>query len=223
VKQPLLGNSSVDQLPLQDSAPCSGGVEYLHRDPASRRRRRKEKSRTWDSKMWSWVRQDWDMRMAALAMASSNCKRQTIVSSERMLHKDYNDKCSVKKILVVSLKRLVTKTNWLTVNRQSWSNSDSDLGDSLETAVRRVEVGVRWPGRLSQLRVAVARSEKLVAEAWYSSGTQREGKVHHWKPLPSNGYWRLRRLYVCCSYSDLWCNSARKLSNKSDYQSKPSR
>jgi hypothetical protein len=28
----------------QESAPCGGGVEYLHRDPASRKRRRKGKS-----------------------------------------------------------------------------------------------------------------------------------------------------------------------------------
>jgi hypothetical protein len=36
-----------------------------------------------------------------------------ILSSERMLHKDCNRKCSVEKIklLVVSLKGLVTKTN----------------------------------------------------------------------------------------------------------------
>jgi hypothetical protein len=34
---------------------CGGGVEYLHRDPASRRRRRKGKSQIWDSKIWSRV------------------------------------------------------------------------------------------------------------------------------------------------------------------------
>jgi hypothetical protein len=33
----------------------------------------------------------------------------------------------------------------------------------------------------------VARSEKLVAEAGNSSGTQMKRKVRHWKPLPSNG------------------------------------
>jgi hypothetical protein len=37
----------------------------------------------------------------------------------------------------------------------------------------------------SQLRVAVVRSEKLVAEARDSSGTQRKGNVRRWKPLPS--------------------------------------
>jgi hypothetical protein len=57
--------------------PRGGGVEYLHRSPASRRRRRKVKSRIWDSKIWSWVPRDSDSRMSALATASSNCKWQT--------------------------------------------------------------------------------------------------------------------------------------------------
>jgi hypothetical protein len=56
--------------------PCGGGVEYLHRDPASRRMRRKGKSRMWDSKIWSRVPRDSDPRKTALARASSNCKRQ---------------------------------------------------------------------------------------------------------------------------------------------------
>jgi hypothetical protein len=38
-----------------------------------------------------------------------------------------------------------------------------------------------------QPRFAVVRSEKLVAEAVDSSGTQRKWKIHRWKPLPSNG------------------------------------
>jgi hypothetical protein len=36
------------------------------------------------------------------------------------------------------------------------------------------------------LRVAVVKSEKLVAEAGDSTGTQRKGNVRFWKPLPSN-------------------------------------
>jgi hypothetical protein len=39
----------------------------------------------------------------------------------------------------------------------------------------------------SQLRGAVVRSEKLVAETGDSSGTQRKGDVRRWKPLPGNG------------------------------------
>jgi hypothetical protein len=57
--------------------PCGGGVEYLHRYPASRRRRRKEKSQNRDSKMWSRVPRDSDPRKTALARASSIYKGQT--------------------------------------------------------------------------------------------------------------------------------------------------
>jgi hypothetical protein len=48
-----------------------GGFEYLHRDPASRRRRRKGKSKIWDSKIWSRVQRDSDLRKNTLARASS--------------------------------------------------------------------------------------------------------------------------------------------------------
>jgi hypothetical protein len=65
--------------------PCGGVVEYLHRSPASRRRRRKGKSRIWDSKIWSRVPRDSDPRMTALTRTSSNCKRP-VLSSERAPH-----------------------------------------------------------------------------------------------------------------------------------------
>jgi hypothetical protein len=42
--------------------PCGGGVKYLHRDPASRRRRRKVKSQIWDSKIWPRAPRDLDPR-----------------------------------------------------------------------------------------------------------------------------------------------------------------
>jgi hypothetical protein len=57
--------------------PCGGGIEYLHRDPASRRRRRKGKSQIWDSKIWTWVPRGSDPRKTALARASSTYKTQT--------------------------------------------------------------------------------------------------------------------------------------------------
>jgi hypothetical protein len=56
---------------------CGGGVEYLHRDPASRRRRRKGQSQNWDSKLWSRDPRDSDPWKTALARASSTHKRQT--------------------------------------------------------------------------------------------------------------------------------------------------
>jgi hypothetical protein len=52
------------------------GVEYLHRNPPSCRRRWKVKSRVWDNEIWSRVPRDSNLRMTALAKASSNCKRQ---------------------------------------------------------------------------------------------------------------------------------------------------
>jgi hypothetical protein len=58
------------------SHPCEGGVEYLHRDPTSLRRRRKGKSQIWDSKIWSRVPRDSDPRKTTLARASSIYKRQ---------------------------------------------------------------------------------------------------------------------------------------------------
>jgi hypothetical protein len=73
-------NSTVDfswTLTFEDKDPCGGGVEYLHRDPASRRRRRKGKPQLWDSKIWSQVPRDSHPTKTALARASSIYKRQT--------------------------------------------------------------------------------------------------------------------------------------------------
>jgi hypothetical protein len=92
------------QLDVRGLCPCGDGFEYLHRNPASRRRRRKRnpvpavitgsqcywgiqmrgpsppgwgESRIWDSKMWLWISRDSDPRMTALMRTSSNCKQQT--------------------------------------------------------------------------------------------------------------------------------------------------
>jgi hypothetical protein len=78
--------------------PCGGGVMYLHRSPVSRRRRRKGKSWIWDSKIWSWVPQDSDPRMTALARASSNYKRQTCpLVRESAPHQQTRNSLTVKK------------------------------------------------------------------------------------------------------------------------------
>jgi hypothetical protein len=48
-----------------------------------------------------------------------------ILSTEKMLHKDYGRKCSIKWkkwTVFVSLKGLDAKMNWLAVNHQSYSN-----------------------------------------------------------------------------------------------------
>jgi hypothetical protein len=83
--------------------PCGGGIEYLHRSPASRKRRRKGNPvpgdlgnpvpggykygdlalqvggslNNWDNKIWYWVPLDSDSSGTALARTSSNNKLQT--------------------------------------------------------------------------------------------------------------------------------------------------
>jgi hypothetical protein len=57
--------------------PCGGGIKYLHRNTASRRRRQKRKSRNWDSKIWSRDPTELGPRMTALARTSSNFKQLT--------------------------------------------------------------------------------------------------------------------------------------------------
>jgi hypothetical protein len=84
-------------------------------------------SRTWDTKIWTWVPRCSDPRMIALHCASI-VNDGRILSSERMLHKNYNRKWSVgKTILVVGLKGLGARTTWLAVNCQTWSNTHSFL------------------------------------------------------------------------------------------------
>jgi hypothetical protein len=57
--------------------PCGGGFEYLQCDPASRRRRRKGKSQIWDSKIWSRVSRDYDLKKITLTRTNNVYKRQT--------------------------------------------------------------------------------------------------------------------------------------------------
>jgi hypothetical protein len=70
-------NVTLIWLELREFNPCGGGVKYLHRDPARRRRRRKGKSQIPDSKIWSRVPRDSNPRKTALARASSKYTRQT--------------------------------------------------------------------------------------------------------------------------------------------------
>jgi hypothetical protein len=99
--------------------PCGGGVEYLHCDPASRRRRRKGKSQYWDSKIWSEVPRDSDPRMTALARASSTCKRQTrpLVREGAPQAQDRNCHTSNKDLVVSPRWVLYSKTDWLADRR----------------------------------------------------------------------------------------------------------
>jgi hypothetical protein len=107
--------------------PCGGGFEYLHRDSASRRRRRKGKSQIWDTKIWSWVPRDSDPRKPTLARASSIYKRQTRpLVREGALQKQGRN-CQMG---------LDTKTYWLT-DRQSQCDFDSDFVDKIDVVPDR--------------------------------------------------------------------------------------
>jgi hypothetical protein len=91
--------------------PCGGGVEYLHRDLASRKKRRKGMSRIRDSKIWSRVPRDTNPRKTALARASSIYKRQTrpLVREGAPQKQDRN--CQA----VINIWSWLT--DWLTVSR----------------------------------------------------------------------------------------------------------
>jgi hypothetical protein len=57
--------------------PCGWEFEYVHRGPASCRRRRKGKSQIWDTRRWSRVSRKSDQRKATMAKANSIYKIQT--------------------------------------------------------------------------------------------------------------------------------------------------
>jgi hypothetical protein len=68
---------------IREFTPCGGGIEYLHRDPASRRRRWKGKSQIWDCKIWPWVSRDWDPRQTALAKGQQHIQKTDPSSRQR--------------------------------------------------------------------------------------------------------------------------------------------
>jgi hypothetical protein len=106
-------------------------------------------SRIWDSKIGHDFRATWTRECLRWQEPATIVNDRSILSSESMLHKDYDRKCSVEKELVMSLKGLVTKTNWLAVNRQSKSNSDSD---SDLFYFKGFGQRFRWPLKLTQNR-----------------------------------------------------------------------
>jgi hypothetical protein len=137
---------------LKISIPCGGGFQYLHHSSTSRKRRPKGTQCwgcNWATKfVWDINMGMWPSRLGSLESETVKyghesrgtltrewlCWRKPpaiindrpILLSEIMLHKGYNRKSSVEKILLVRLKGLGAETNWLAVNRQSQSNSDFD-------------------------------------------------------------------------------------------------
>jgi ribosomal protein S14 len=95
------------------SIQCGGGFEYLHRSPANRRRRRKGKSRIWDSRIWSRVPRDSDPKMIELARTSSNYSRQR----ERPTSTNSQVSESNKNLVISPRWVLYSKTDWPTDRR----------------------------------------------------------------------------------------------------------
>jgi hypothetical protein len=78
---------------LEEYNPCGGGVEYLHRDPESRRRRRKGMSQIWDSKIWSRVPRDSTPERLCWQGPAAYINERPLFSSERAPHKKQDRNC----------------------------------------------------------------------------------------------------------------------------------
>jgi hypothetical protein len=144
--------------------PCGGGVEYFHRDPASRRRWRKRKSHIWDSKIWSRVPRVSDPRKTALARASSIYKRQTRPHVRGDAPQKQDRKCqTVKNIWSWAPDGgLDTKTYWLT-GRQS----QCDLAEWVQLRdMRRTVTTWAREAEESPLLEAFARERLLKTAGW---------------------------------------------------------
>jgi hypothetical protein len=184
------------------SISSGGGFQYPHHVPASSRRQRKWNPVSGgisgiDTGIWplqiGWVSnlrikyghesrgtrtQKW-----LRCETSSNCKQETslLVREGTPLYKHANI--------------------WLT---WSWTPMRSWHQDRL---AYRPSVIIRpWISfvfRLTQLRFAAARSEKLLVQFRDSLGTERKENVRCSKSLPSNGLRRLRRLCARCRFGEL--------------------
>jgi hypothetical protein len=75
---------------------------------------------------------------------------------------------------------------------------------------RGYKTGTSSSVELVESQVTVVKSEKLVAKARESSGTQRKGSVHSWKPLSSNNQGRLKN-FMCVVVTVIFrvCSSVR--------------
>jgi hypothetical protein len=122
--------------------PCGGGVEYLHRHPASRKRRRKGKSQIWDSKVWSWVPRDSDPRKTALARASSIYKRQTrpLVREGAPQKQDRN----CQRLINIGARHQDLLTDWPSI--AMWTDYEFNFGSQLSASSQLVphEKWMQW-------------------------------------------------------------------------------
>jgi hypothetical protein len=142
-------------LGINSEHPCWGGVEYLYRSPASHRRRRKGKSRIWDSRIWSRVPLDSDARMTALTRASRNCKRTT--------HPLVRESVPHQKTLKLSdsNKNLVVNHTWVLFSRTDWPTDRRSY----------LKLGLRFGLGIGSSRVELCKhkSEEAAVSRWWGS------------------------------------------------------
>jgi hypothetical protein len=160
--------------------PCGGGVEYFHRDPASRRRRRKGKSRVWDSKIW-FESQGTPTEKECAGKGQQHIQKTDPPARQRgrpIKKQDRNRPNSTKNLVMSprwgSTPRL---TDWLTVSR----NVTLTLTCMSQSSSRR---------QLAMIMRLAAKESNWGTEA---SGMLSAGQFRL-ESQPVKG-----RLYVCCS------------------------
>jgi hypothetical protein len=159
------------------STPRGGGFEYLHRSPASRRRRRKGKSQIWDSKILSRVWNDSDSRKTTLARASSIYKRQTrLLVREGAPRKPGHKSQSVINIWLWAPEgaRHQDLTDWLTVSRNVTltltNRTEQNSREESSSRKRRTELlDVSLPG------------DKLGTELSWQLQNSGKKRIRQWK------------------------------------------
>jgi hypothetical protein len=117
-------------------------------------------SQIWDGKIWSWVLRDSDLRITALARASSNCKWQTCPLFRKGASHQQSCNClTIIKIWYWAPDGCLTprQTDWLTV------------GDNIILALALVDI---WSSRLG------------TRQSPSSNDVSRRGQC--WDPLPGN-------------------------------------
>jgi hypothetical protein len=99
--------------------PCGGGVEYLHCDPASRRRRWKGKSQIWDSKIRSKSQETRTRERLRWQGPAAHTKDRPVLSSERVSHGMKN--VTVRRITYSEReKNLVVSPGWVLYAKTDW-------------------------------------------------------------------------------------------------------
>jgi hypothetical protein len=127
--------------------PCGGGVQYLHRDPASRKRRWNRKSQIWECKIWSRVPRNSEPRKTALGRPSSIYKRRTrpLVREGAPQKQDHNCQIVIAKYLVMSPRwgSIPRITDWLTVSHNVTLTLTSESVEFRDASLPVYELGSR--------------------------------------------------------------------------------